>query len=150
MIYDRLDNIERYKGIHPNLDQGIDFLLKTELKTLPLGKTVIDGEKVFINVMEATLNDADTLEYEFHQKYLDIQIDLTGEEKISIGFLPNFDTSVYEASSDFGTVTCQTELCLPLGENRFIICMTNEPHKPGIRSNQGATVKKGVVKILMT
>lgn len=150
MIYDSLANIKRYKGLHKNLDQGIDFLLKTDLSTLPLGKTVIDGEKVFINVMEATLNEATTLEYEFHQKYLDIQIDLVGEEKIGIGYLPDLATSVYDASSDFGTVTCQKEVYLPLGANRFIICMTNEPHKPGIRSNQGATVKKGVVKILMT
>ena len=38
MIYDEIKNIERYRGISKNLDTAIDFLEKTDLNSLPLGK----------------------------------------------------------------------------------------------------------------
>ena len=52
MIYDEIKNISRYRGISSNLDTAIDFLEKTDLKSLPLGKTEILDDKVFANVME--------------------------------------------------------------------------------------------------
>lgn len=149
MIYDTMTHLERYKGIHPNLDKGLDFLREKDLTTLPLGKTLIDGEKVFVNIMEAELREARVGQYEFHEKYLDIQFNLVGEEVIGIGFLPEEASTRYDETSDFGTMSCQKELFLPLGEDRFIICMLGEPHKPGIQGQLGNQVKKGVVKILM-
>ena len=43
MIYDLLENIGRYRGICPNLDTAIRFLMDTDLNTLPTGKTEIHG-----------------------------------------------------------------------------------------------------------
>lgn len=151
MIYDTMMNLARYKGIHPNLDQGLDFLIQTELSHLPLGKTIIDGDKIFVNIMEAALKSADDGQYEFHKKYLDIQFNLEGEEVMGIGFVSEDQSTEhdYDAASDFGTINCQKELFLPLGKDRFIICMLDEPHKPGIQGQLGKQVKKGVVKILM-
>lgn len=46
MIYDMLTNVEKYRGISKNLDTAIDFLVKTDLASLPLGQTEIDGDNV--------------------------------------------------------------------------------------------------------
>lgn len=149
MIYDTLNNLSRYEGIHPNLDIALAFLSEIDLKKLPMGKTVIEGEKVFINVMEATLKEKSEVTYEFHKKYLDLQLDFEGEEQIGIGYLNGNNVITYDPEIDFGTIVCEQELFLPLGDNRFIICMVNEPHKPSIKSKNHSIVKKCVVKILL-
>ena len=59
MIADSIKHITLYRGMQPYLDTAIDFLLKTDLSTLPDGKTVIDGDHVFVNVMEADLREAE-------------------------------------------------------------------------------------------
>ena len=59
MIVDSFDYIACYKGLHPNLDKAIDWLNSHTLDALENGKTIIDGENVFVNVMDADLRDAD-------------------------------------------------------------------------------------------
>ena len=51
MVTDSLQNLEQYRGLHKNMDTVIDFLKKCDLTALPDGKTVIDGERVFVNVI---------------------------------------------------------------------------------------------------
>ena len=59
MICDTLAHLGRYKGLHKNLDTAIDYLLSHDLSQLPLGRTEVEGEEVFINVMEAQLKPAE-------------------------------------------------------------------------------------------
>lgn len=80
MIVDSIRNMEQYRGLHNNLDTVIDFLQNCDLKALADGKTIIDGERVYVNVMEADLRDAEGAEYEYHKRYADLQIDIFGSE----------------------------------------------------------------------
>lgn len=78
MIYDLVENIGRYRGICPNLDTAIRFLMDTDLNTLPTGKTEIDGERVYLQIMDAVPHELTEDSYEIHRAYMDIQIDLDG------------------------------------------------------------------------
>ncbi len=51
----------------------------------PLGKQEIDGLKLFCLVSEALTEPAADRRGEFHQRYLDIQLLLRGEEWIGVG-----------------------------------------------------------------
>ena len=72
MICDALEHLDRYCGLHRNLDTAIDYLtayhVAHDLYDLPLGRTEVDGENVFINVMEADLSP-DSTRLEYHKKY---------------------------------------------------------------------------------
>ena len=50
MLYDRLENIEQYTGLFENLDTAIAYIAEHDLDELPLGRTDIDGDKVFVKV----------------------------------------------------------------------------------------------------
>ena len=80
MICDTLDQLHLYKGFHKNLDTAIEFLAAHPLDTLPLGRTEVDGDEVFINVMDADLKPHTDSHAEYHRLYADLQIDLTGGE----------------------------------------------------------------------
>ena len=70
MIFDDLKNITFYKGIHPNLDQAIDFLYEHRKDSFELGRYDIDGDKVFLVVQENTLNKEESNRFEHHKSCL--------------------------------------------------------------------------------
>ena len=106
MICDALENLNRYRGLHKNLETAIDYLtayhVSHDLSDLPLGRTEVDGENVFINVMEAGLNP-DSARLEYHKKYADLQIDLTGGEGWGYTNLPGEEAGEFAGDIGFRT-----------------------------------------------
>ena len=147
MIFDKLTNISKYKGISANLDTAIDYILSHDLNSLALGKNIIDQDLVFANVMEITTDLAENKKYEMHQNYLDIQIDLAGEERILTGDCMNMDMGDYNSDGDCALGTASLLADCVLGCGNFVICMTGEPHMPGVAVGEPASIKKCVFKV---
>lgn len=147
MIYDEIKNISRYRGISSNLDTAINFLEKTDLKSLPLGKTEILGNKVFANVMEAQAKDEEELSFEIHKKYMDIQIDIEGTEIILIGLSGFKEKEPFSEEKDFGNGIAEKSARMIMGEGRFIVCMAQEPHLPSAATGSDRRLKKCVLKV---
>lgn len=147
MIYDLISNIGNYKGISKHLDKAIEFIMETDLQGLPLGRTEIDGNHVFINVMEANTKDAIELNFEVHKKYMDIQIDLIGTEMIQIATRPIDEVETYNEGKDIGFFKAEADTSCVMGPGRFIVCMADELHKPGIQVGSNTAIKKCVVKV---
>ncbi|MDO4276589.1 MAG: YhcH/YjgK/YiaL family protein [Eubacteriales bacterium] len=150
MIYDKLENLKKYKGISKWLDKALEFLEGTELAKLPLGRTAIWEDKVFANVMEAQASDVSEGKFEIHRRYMDIQIDLEGTEIIQVGLDAEGVLDEFDPAKDFGTVICRESVSCIMGKNRFIVCMAEEPHKPGIAATENRFLKKCVVKVAVT
>ncbi len=151
MICDTLENLNRYRGLHKNFDTAIDYLtayyVAHDLSELPLGRTEVDGENVFINVMEADLHPDEGSHLEYHHKYADLQIDLTGGE--GWGFTTNRGTEVGEFSGDIGFQDSADVVRGALGEGRFVLFFPGELHRPGVARADCAHVRKAVIKIKM-
>lgn len=147
MIYGKIKNIGCYKGQSQWLDKAIDFLKITDLKSLPIGRIEISGEKVFANVMEAEAKEENNLKFEFHKRYMDIQIDIEGTENIQIGIKTTRIVEKYIEEKDIGIADCTEYITCKLGEGNFIICMAEEPHKPGIVTKDNRYLKKCVLKV---
>lgn len=147
MIYDRLENIECYLGCHRNLDTAVRFILENDLSRLPNGRTQIDGDRVFLNIMEAQAAPEEERGYEFHKKYMDIQIDLEGTEIIQIGSRADLQTTQYGEDTDFGSALCSTRVSCTMGPGSFLVCMAQEPHRPGIAAGGDRKLRKAVFKV---
>lgn len=147
MIYDKLSNMALYKGMNPNLDTAIDFILSHNLNELPLGKTVVDGENVFVNVMDAKAFPIEERAYEVHKKYMDIQIDLEGVERIDTGDVTTMVMDEFNEEKDVAKATATDLAQCIIGPGNFIICMAGEPHKPNIAVNENTVLKKAVCKV---
>lgn len=147
MIYDKLSNIGIYKGTNKNLDLAIDFILTHDLNELPLGRTVLDGDNVYINVMDTSAAPVEERKYEIHYNYMDIQIDLGGVERVDTGDRTKVTTETYNEETDVGTVNCDYLASCLLGPGNFIVCAAGEPHKPNIQVGEDAALKKCVFKV---
>ena len=146
MILDSLENRARYYALNPRLEKAFDYLLSTDLGALPAGRHAIDGDDVFINVMEADLSPDSTL-LEYHKKYADLQIDLTGGEGWGYTNLPGEEAG--EFTGDIGFRTSPDAVSGTLGEGRFVLFFPGELHKPGVARPGCAHVRKVVIKIRM-
>ena len=147
MICDTLDQLHLYKGFHKNLDTAIEFLAAHPLDTLPLGRTEVDGDEVFINVMDADLKPHTGSHAEYHRFYADLQIDLTGGEGWGYTNLPGEEAG--EFAGDIGFRTSPDAVSGVLGEGRFVLFFPGELHKPGVARPGCDHVRKAVIKIRM-
>lgn len=140
MICDTLQHLGRYRGLHPNLDTAIDYLLTHDLTALPLGRTEVDGDKVFINLMDATLHPDAGYHPEYHKLYADLQVDLTGSEGWGYTNLPGAE--IGEFTGDCGFQDSASVVTGALGEGRFVLFFPEELHKPGLVQHGCVSVRK--------
>ena len=147
MICDTLQHLTRYKGLCKNLDTAIDYLLTHDPASLPLGRTEVDGEEVFINTMDATLHSDDGYHPEYHKKYADLQLDITGSEGWGYETAPGTEVKPY--APDIGFQDSPDAVFGTLGGGRFVLFFPGELHKPGVAQPDCKNVRKAVVKIRM-
>ena len=148
MICDTLEHLARYNGLHPNLDTAIDYLLTHDLSALPNGRTEVDGDEVFINVMDAALHPDAGYHPEYHKLYADLQIDLTGSEHLGWAS-EGTEQGEFDEKNDFGLRTGPEHCGMTLGGGRFAVFFPGELHKPSCKTPGCDHVRKAVVKILM-
>ncbi len=150
MIFDKLTNIDLYRGLYPNLDIAIDYIKKGEYTALPVGKHEIAGEDVFVSVIELEGKDIETTPFEIHKKYLDIHVDITGCEIIGTGDMGHVKASDFDVERDLGFVECESKVTCHISPEDFYICMLDEPHKPACAApGQLSPIKKCIFKVLV-
>ena len=85
--------------------------------------------------------------YEVHKKYMDIQIDLVGVERIDTGDCTKMEMEEYSEESDVAKAYAPDLAQCIIGPGNFIICMAGEPHKPNIAVSEDTVLKKAVCKV---
>lgn len=148
MIYCTISELPRYISCSTNMKKAIDFIMTHNLNELPLGKTIIDGDKIFINKSSVEAKTADLLKYESHKNYIDIQIDLEGDETVFINNGNCDCIASYKESDDYALYNyCEPDLTVNLNQNYSAIIFPKEIHMPCVK-NKAKTLIKCVVKVL--
>jgi YhcH/YjgK/YiaL family protein len=150
MILDTLDSAPFYRGLPAGLVAALDFLRTTDLAALPLGKTVIDGERLFALVQEYQPKGADLGKFEAHRRYWDVQYVARGAERMGYSHLSRMTVSEpHSQERDVAFFTGPGEwLYVPAGT--FAIFGPSDVHMPGVAlddSSEQPTVRKVVVKV---
>lgn len=87
MILDILENGKNYVSLNDRFAEAFAFLAEKNFEELPDGRYEIDGENLFAVVMSYTTRPVTEVEWEAHQKYLDIQYLARGKEIIGWALL---------------------------------------------------------------
>lgn len=153
MIYDQWEYLRSYRGLFPNLDAAIDYLLSHDVGSLPEGRHEIDGERIFLLVQSYRTHSPSVARYEVHQKYLDIQFLVEGEEHCfwspvealspAEPFSPGRDIGFFISPS-------APEVFFPLRPGRFIVFFPQDAHKPSCDAGAPRAVRKIVVKVALS
>ena len=153
MIFDRLENAAQYTSETPCLKQALALLSQLDLQTLPMGRTEIDGDRLFLQVLEAETLPKSQKDFEFHRRYADIHVMLSGAEHIEVGAVGQLQvTKPYSADADIGFGRMDAPLCLDLVPGWFCVCLAQDAHLVGAISQAPEAradhrMKKIVVKV---
>lgn len=150
MIYGKVAQIERYKGIHPNVDKAINWIVsEMKLEDAPLGVTKIDGDDVYVNRFDYTTQPAEELLFEAHEKYADVHLLLSGEEAIHVSDVVDLVEEKREVESDYIGCSGESQCVCLMRPGYFLLVFPEDAHKVKASYQKETAVQKAVVKIKM-
>ena len=131
-------------------DQAFKFLQTADLKNMPIGKQELEGDHLFVNMDEYTTKDKKDTRYESHKKYIDIQYVVEGEELMGVTTLDKAQvTDAYDEEKDVGFFEYDGGNYVKTTPENFVVFFPEDVHRPMMKVNENAPVRKIVVKILI-
>ncbi len=146
MILDCLEKADLYARMHPGFAAAFQYLRSTDFSGLPQGRHEIDGERMFVMLGREPGQGREKRKLEFHQKYIDIQCTITGEDEIGWRSSARCTklSDPYDPAREVGFYADRPESYFTLGPKQFVIFWPDDTHAP--LSGRGEMVK-AVVKV---
>jgi len=144
-----LDELKKsYAATPAYYEKAFEYYKNNDLLKLATGKYLIDGENVFAAISEYDTQDPAERKWENHKKYIDIQILLSGKEKMSKASYAEATPDVpYSETKDIEfrkATNGKTYLAEP---GTFFMFFPSESHMPNQNADGVAKVKKVVFKV---
>ena len=148
MIIDTLTNAEKYFCAHPLFERAFGYAQSLDLESLEAGNYEIDGEELkAVVINKAGKTASESLEkFECHDKHIDIQICINGEEQI--GWKPREtckeQKGEYNIEKDVLFFNDAPDMYFRLAGRQFVILFPEDVHAPMIGVGE---IKKLVIKV---
>ena len=139
--------------------RALEYLKSTDLTALPNGKTVVDGENLYVLVNEYSTRTADTVILESHRRYVDVQLMLVGAEWMGFRTLEDdlpVEDGGYDDAKDivfypksvmpFWTSDAESPNKFAVHPGEFAIFAPDDIHASQICIGQPASVRKLIAK----
>jgi len=150
MIFDTLNNCDKYYSCHPKFEAAFNFIRTAIAENLPAESYHLEGAEMYASISEYISKNPDETMFEGHVNYIDIQCVVSGVEcmeavdiskaAVSQPYDSSRDICFYEDSSIAHKAT--------LRAGDFAVFFPHDIHKPGMcLEGAKAAVKKIVVKI---
>lgn len=150
MVLCQICEIDKYASLAYGISKTVEFLNNHDLKSLkslPDGRTQIDGDNIYINKGEEQLIDELQRKLEIHHEYMDIHIPLTGEEFIgwkSVSTLQTKPVKPFDEDKDIAFYDEPFDSLVMLEPGQCVLVFPEDAHAPLIGEGK---IIKAVIKI---
>ena len=148
MIVDSIKNGELYYSLSPRIKQAFEWLAQTDVKALSAGRHDIDGDNLFVNVMDVVLKPREAAALEVHDRYIDIQVMVGDTEEY--GWSERCDChsprEEFNRERDVQFFTDTPQTFFALNERQFAIFFPEDAHAPMLGKG---SVRKLIFKLLI-
>ena len=146
MILDTLSNLKFYAPLNRRIAAVADFLQRTDLDAIADGRYEIDGEHAFMMVSRNELRKPENASLEAHDRYLDIQIVISGTE--SYGWQARgacvAPREAYSEQRDIIFYEDSSRIYVTLGKGDMVLFFPEDAHAPLVGEG---SVRKCIVKV---
>ena len=94
MIFGNIQNLGEYPFLEEQIKECFAYAKEHDLMSYEKGSHEIDGDRLFVNVVEYTTTTAEERFWEAHRQYLDLHLMLRGTEQIDLNFIQNMDLRI--------------------------------------------------------
>jgi YhcH/YjgK/YiaL family protein len=131
------------------LEAAFQYLARTDLATLPLGRTNVQGDDIYVSVSEAETRPAAQARFEAHRRYIDIQLVVKGQEAIALAPVTGLTTmEAYDAAKDIEFFAPPREsVTLALHPGEFAVFAPGDAHEPSLHLDGPHVSRKVVAKV---
>ncbi len=148
MIVDRIENIDVYKNLSPDIYAGLEFIRDVKAD-IELGTYEVNDN------VKAIVSEYETIEhfergYEAHKHVIDIQYPLIGLERVKWSPIKGMDINIpYEQENDrtFYKNPHSQGTHVDIGDGIFAIMFPEDGHGPQHYVNKPEVIKKLTMKI---
>lgn len=145
MILDAIHRGDAYVALHPRFAKAFAFLQEKDLAALPDGRYEVDGDAIYVLVMTVDGRGQSGAKFEAHQRYIDIQAVISGEEVM--GWSP-IDTcsqpTPFDTAKDVGFYSDKPAAWMRVPPGSFALFFPEDVHAPLAGTGK---IKKAVVKV---
>ncbi|MEI9945727.1 MAG: YhcH/YjgK/YiaL family protein [Chitinophagaceae bacterium] len=147
MIVDTLKNASKYFSVHPLFAKAFEYINKTDWGTMEVGKyDIADGLKAILSNGPGKTKEASIAKFECHNKNIDIQFCINGNEQI--GWKPRekckTENGGYNEEKDVQFYNDAPDMYFSLTDGQFAIFFPEDVHAPMIGEGD---IKKLVIKV---
>jgi YhcH/YjgK/YiaL family protein len=146
VIFDKLENADRYYGQHPGFRAAFEYLKTQSLDSLTTGRKEIDGARLYALISRDQGRGKAAAKLEAHRKYIDIQYVIAGDEVI--GLRPTAEcrevSVAYDPAKDIGFFADPPATWVSLSKGTFVVLFPDTAHAP---LSGAGEVRKAIVKV---
>ena len=89
MIFGNIENLNEYTYLDENIKKCFEYAKNNDLLSYDKGCHKVDGDNLFVNIVEYETTKKEDRFWEAHRNYLDLHLMLDGCEQINLNFIEN-------------------------------------------------------------
>lgn len=149
MIFGNIKNLQEYDYLLSDIKKCFEYASSNDLLNYEKGSYKIDGDDLFVNIVEYETTDVENRFWEAHRKYLDLHLMLDGQEQIDINFIGNMNEKEFVEKDDFLPLEGDKNGHVILEKDDFLICYPNDAHRTAVKVGDSQKIKKAIFKIII-
>lgn len=146
MIFANKKELKNYEYL-ADVKKCMEFAETHDLMNFEKGSYEIDGDNLFVNIVEYKTTEAENRFWEAHRYYLDLHFMLRGPEQIDLNFIGNMEQKEFVEKDDFLPLEGEKNSHVILQEGDFLLCYPEDAHRTAVAVNGPAEIKKAIFKI---
>ena len=147
MIFGNVNNLDEYTFLEEQVKECFTYAKEHALVEYEKGSHEIDGERLFVNIVEYETVKAEERFWEAHKNYLDVHLMLDGTEQIDLNFIQNMELKEYVPKDDFLPIDGDKNSSVILGNGDFLICYQSDGHRTAVAVRESQKIKKAIFKV---
>lgn len=149
MIFGNIENLNEYTYLDENIKKCFEYAKNNDLLSYDKGCHKIDGDNLFVNIVEYETTEKEDRFWEAHKKYIDVHLLLEGSEKIALNFIENLEQKEYEEESDFLPLEGEPNSYVELKKGDFLVCYPEDAHMTALKVKEKENIKKAIFKVIV-
>lgn len=147
MIFGNISQEKRYTYLEKNILRCFSYMKENDLSAFDKGSYEINGQQLFVNVVEYETTTAENRFWEAHRYYLDLHVMLSGQEQIDLNFIENMTQGEFVEKDDFLPLEGERSSCVTMRKGDFLLCCPDDAHRTAVQVEQSEKIKKAIFKI---
>ena len=147
MVFGNIRDRKDFGWLEGVIGKCFDYAAANDLLSYEKGRHPIDGEELFVNIVEYETTTPENRFWEAHRQYLDLHFMLRGPEQIDVNFIDNMEQKAFVEKDDFLPLEGDPNSHVILNAGDFLLCYPADAHRTAVQVGAPAVIKKAIFKI---